>query len=132
MATASEPTAVAPLPWPQFRAGFRGRAVPDAPPLVAADVIEMGVACHRDQLALGNKRHPLTKRNDTHATVDKHVTIAAAHMPYVAAIEFLDMRLADIGHIVVKTADTVPVLRAHARFHHVSPRRRPERRWYLP
>jgi len=40
------------LRWPDFRAGFRGRAVPDAAPLVAADAIGVGVMItkgeHRD------------------------------------------------------------------------------------
>ncbi|MFN9679517.1 MAG: CIA30 family protein [Burkholderiaceae bacterium] len=47
--TAAGATAVAPLPWPQFRAGFRGRAVPDAPPLAAADVIAVGIMITRDE-----------------------------------------------------------------------------------
>lgn len=100
--------------------------------VVAADVIEMGVACHRDQLTLGDKRDPFTKRDDAHATVNKHVAIAPTHMPDVAAVKFLDMRLADIGHVIVETPDAVPVLRAHALFHHVSPMLRPERRWCQP
>jgi NADH dehydrogenase [ubiquinone] 1 alpha subcomplex assembly factor 1 len=50
--TAVGATTVATLTWPQFRASFRGRAVPDAPPLAAADVIALGVMMtkgeHRD------------------------------------------------------------------------------------
>jgi hypothetical protein len=36
------------LRWPMFRATFRGRAVPDATPLVAADVIGIGVMITKD------------------------------------------------------------------------------------
>ena len=36
------------LRWPMFRATFRGRAVPDAAPLVAADVIGVGVMITKD------------------------------------------------------------------------------------
>jgi hypothetical protein len=41
-ATAPGATTVERLHWPQFRASFRGRAVPDAPPIGAADVLGLG------------------------------------------------------------------------------------------
>jgi hypothetical protein len=41
------------LRWPQFRANFRGRAVPDAAPLVAADVIGVGVMITKDEHRAG-------------------------------------------------------------------------------
>jgi monofunctional biosynthetic peptidoglycan transglycosylase len=47
-ADAAEPSAVVELHWPRFRASFRGRAVPDAAPLVAADVIGVGVMITKD------------------------------------------------------------------------------------
>lgn len=46
-------SAVAELRWPLFRAGFRGRAVPDAAPLVAADVIGVGVMITKDEHRAG-------------------------------------------------------------------------------
>jgi monofunctional biosynthetic peptidoglycan transglycosylase len=39
----ADPSAVVELRWSRFRASRRGRAVPDAAPLVAADVIGVGV-----------------------------------------------------------------------------------------
>jgi hypothetical protein len=40
------------LRWPQFAASFRGRAVPEAPPIRFADIVGLGVmitkADHRD------------------------------------------------------------------------------------
>ena len=41
------------LRWPQFRANFRGRAVPGAPPLVAANVIGVGVMITKDEHRAG-------------------------------------------------------------------------------
>ncbi len=49
----ADPSAVAELPWARFRAGFRGRAVPDAAPLEAADVIGVGVMITKDEHRAG-------------------------------------------------------------------------------
>ncbi len=46
-------TAVVELPWARFLAGFRGRAVPDAAPLEAADVIGVGVMITKDEHRAG-------------------------------------------------------------------------------
>jgi hypothetical protein len=50
---ATGPTAAVELPWVRFRAGFRGRAVPDAAPLEAADVIGVGVMITKDEHRAG-------------------------------------------------------------------------------
>jgi monofunctional biosynthetic peptidoglycan transglycosylase len=49
----ADPFAVVELPWSRFRASFRGRAVPDAAPLVAADVIGVGVMITKDEHRAG-------------------------------------------------------------------------------
>jgi NADH dehydrogenase [ubiquinone] 1 alpha subcomplex assembly factor 1 len=58
-AGAADPTAIAELHWPRFRASFRGRAVPDAAPLVAADVIGVGVMITKDEHRAGQGRFVL-------------------------------------------------------------------------
>jgi monofunctional biosynthetic peptidoglycan transglycosylase len=52
-ATAPGATTVERLLWPQFRASFRGRAVPAAPPLVAADVLGLGIMITKAEHAAG-------------------------------------------------------------------------------
>lgn len=52
-ATAPGTTTVERLLWRQFRAGFRGRAVPDAPPLAAADVLGIGIMITKAEHAAG-------------------------------------------------------------------------------
>ncbi len=52
-ATAPGATTVERLLWPQFRASFRGRAVPDAPPIAAADVLGLGIMITKAEHAAG-------------------------------------------------------------------------------
>lgn len=52
-ATAPGATTVERLHWPQFRASFRGRAVPDAPPITAADVLGLGIMITKAEHAAG-------------------------------------------------------------------------------
>lgn len=82
--------------------------------VVAADMVEMRVARHRDQVALRDERHPFTQRDDAHAAIDQHVAVAPADMPDIAAIEFLDIGLGNSGHVVVEATNAVPILRADA------------------
>lgn len=52
--TAAGRTTHADLDFAAFRASFRGRAVPDAPPLAAADVIGVGVMITKAEHAAGS------------------------------------------------------------------------------
>ncbi len=52
-ATAPGTTTVERLAWPQFRASFRGRAVPEAPPVAAADVLGLGIMITKAEHAAG-------------------------------------------------------------------------------
>ena len=45
-----------------------------------------------------------------HAAVHQEVAVAAAHMPDVAAIEFLNPGLVDPGQPVANGADAIPIL----------------------
>ena len=78
--------------------------------VMAADMIVMSMAGDGHAWLFGNQRHMLAKRHDAHAAIDQHIAIASAHMPDVAAIEFLDMRLTDIGDVIADAArlDTRP------------------------
>ncbi len=68
--------------------------------VVAADMVEMRVAGDGNQFALGDQRHPLAQRHDAHAAIDQHVSVAAPHMPDIAAVELLDKGFGDVGDIV--------------------------------
>jgi monofunctional biosynthetic peptidoglycan transglycosylase len=52
-ATAPGTTTIERLPWARFAATFRGRAVPDAPPIAAADVIGFGIMITKAEHAAG-------------------------------------------------------------------------------
>ncbi len=52
-ATAPGTTTVERLAWPHFRASFRGRAVPEAPPVAAADVLGLGIMITKAEHAAG-------------------------------------------------------------------------------
>ncbi len=52
-ATAPGTTTVERLAWPQFRASFRGRPVPEAPPIAAADVLGLGIMITKGEHAAG-------------------------------------------------------------------------------
>ena len=76
--------------------------------VVAGDVVEVGVAGDGDQRLLGDERDVLAQADHAPAAVDQQVAVAAAHMPEVAAVEFLDERLVDPGHAVAEVAHAVP------------------------
>jgi hypothetical protein len=47
---------------------------------------------------------------DPHAGIDKHVTIAAAHMPDIAAEQRHHMRLPQQRYVIVDSADLKPAV----------------------
>ena len=67
---------------------------------MAGDVVEMRVAGHGDQRPLGHERDVLAQADHAPAGIDQQVAVAAAQMPEVAAVEFLDVRLVDPGDAV--------------------------------
>ncbi len=77
--------------------------------VVAADVVEMGVAGNRQQWPLGNQRHLAAEADMAKSAVEQQIAIAAAHVPDVAAEERLDPRLVDQRHVVGKADRLVPV-----------------------
>ena len=76
--------------------------------VVPAHVVEMGVAGDGDQLLLGDQRNVRAQADDTPAGIDQQVAVAAAQVPEIAAVEFLDVGLVDPGDAVVQATDAEP------------------------
>lgn len=55
--------------------------------VVAGDMVEVGVAGHRQQRSFGEPGQLLAQADQTGAAVHQHVALAALDMPHVAAIE---------------------------------------------
>ena len=79
--------------------------------VVQADMVEMRVAGHGLQRAFGHQRHPVTQGDHAHPAVDQHIAVAAPDVPDVAAVEFADMRLVDMGDAVAHPSHSPPVFR---------------------
>src|SRR5262249_23110904 len=58
--------------------------------------------------AAAQQRYLFAQADHAHAGIDQQVAIAAAHMPDVAAVVVLDMRLVDPGDAVADGAALVP------------------------
>jgi hypothetical protein len=76
--------------------------------VMAADMVEMRVAGDRETALFGHQRHMAAQADHPHPGIDQHVAVAAPHVPDVAAVEFLDERFADIGHVVADPACLIP------------------------
>ncbi len=63
--------------------------------VMAADMVEMGVAGDPNEGTLAEQRHMVAQAEIAKASVDEQVAIAAVHMPDVAAVEGLDSRLVE-------------------------------------
>jgi hypothetical protein len=81
--------------------------------VVAADMVEMGVARDTDEGALLDERHMLAQAEMAEAGVDEQIPVAAADVPDVAAEEGFDPRLVDQRHAVGETYHLVPVGRGY-------------------
>src|ERR1700722_3182756 len=88
--------------------------------VMAADMIEMGVAGNADEGALADQRHMVTQAEMAEAGVDEQISVAAAHMPDVATVEGFDPRLVNQCDAVAEAERLVPVGRGHGAAHGVT------------
>ena len=82
--------------------------------MVAADVVEMGVARNAGERALGDQRHMGAQAEMAEARIEQQVAVAPAHMPHVAAVEGLDPRFVDQRHAIGEADRLVPLGRTDA------------------
>ena len=67
---------------------------------MAADMVEMAVAGDGDQRPLPEHSDLAAQADHAHARIEQQITVATAHMPDVAALERLDLRLVVQGDAV--------------------------------
>ena len=75
--------------------------------MVITDMVEMGVARDRDRV-----REPGEPADETHRSqpgVEQDASVATPHVPDVAAVERLDMRLEYVRHAVRQRSASVPL-----------------------
>ncbi len=77
--------------------------------VMAADMVEMRVAGHANELSLRHQRDVAPQAEMAEAGVEQKIAIAAAHMPDVAAEERLDPWLVDQRHAIAHTDGFIPV-----------------------
>ena len=87
--------------------------------MVAADVVEMGVARDTGNVTFGDQRHVPAQAEMAEAGIEQQVAVAASHMPDVAAEEGLDPRLVDQSHAIGEAQRFIPFGRADAEVHGV-------------
>jgi hypothetical protein len=76
--------------------------------VVTTDMVEMRVAGDANELPLAHQ-HVMPEAEMAKPGVEEKITLAAAHVPDVAAEERLDPRLMDQRHTVAHTDGLVPV-----------------------
>ena len=111
--------------------GFGGMHRAVAEFVVAADVVEMGVARDTGDFAPGGERHVRAKAKEAEAGIEQQVAVAASHVPDVAAEEGLDPRFVDQRHAIGEAKGLVPLGCTYAEVHGLSPsaRSRGGHRW---
>src|SRR5437868_5734287 len=77
--------------------------------MVAADMVEMRVAGDAGEIALAHQRHVAFQAEMAKTGVEQQIAITAAHMPHVAAEEWLYPRLVDERDVVAHADGFVPV-----------------------
>ncbi|MDT4854281.1 hypothetical protein FQZ97_885750 [compost metagenome] len=80
--------------------------------VVAGDMVEMGMAGHRQQGAPGEPGQLLAQADKARTGVDQQVLVAALHVPEVAAVEGPHVGLADQADAVVAVFDFEPLVAA--------------------
>ena len=76
---------------------------------MAADVIEMGVACHAEQGPFADQLHMLAQAEMAKARIEEKIAVAAPDMPHVAAEEGFDPGFVDQRHIIGHADGFIPI-----------------------
>ncbi|MNO78460.1 hypothetical protein D3C76_695960 [compost metagenome] len=80
--------------------------------MVPGDMVEVTMAGHGEQRALGQPGQLFAQADQPRAAVDQHIPVTALDMPEVATVKRADIRLVDQAYAIAHSLDFEPLIAA--------------------